>query len=153
MKNSRVGLLVAAALGILPATSWAQGKGAKGAAAASGEAASGEGEAAPAEGEKAAEDDDLFGAARGVLREAGGLDSTEMRVWVDNTGHYSVNARLIRFVDGKVQLMKENGRTTTVPLNRLSQRDLQFVNRQASAHQATTTQTAQATTPPFGLAN
>lgn len=53
MKNSRVGLLVAAALGILPATSWAQGKGAKGAAAASGEAASGEGEAAPAEGEAA----------------------------------------------------------------------------------------------------
>lgn len=53
MKNSRVGLLVAAALGILPATSWAQGKGAKGAAAASGEAASGEGEAAPAEDEAA----------------------------------------------------------------------------------------------------
>lgn len=53
MKNSRVGLLVAAALGILPATSWAQGKGAKGAAAASGEAASGEGEAAPAEEEAA----------------------------------------------------------------------------------------------------
>jgi len=53
MKNSRVGLLVAAALGILPATSWAQGKGAKGPAAAAGEAASGEGEAAPAEGEAA----------------------------------------------------------------------------------------------------
>ena len=51
MKNCRVGLLVAAALGILPATSWAQGKGAKGAAPASGDAASGEAEAAPAEGE------------------------------------------------------------------------------------------------------
>lgn len=38
MKKSRVGLLVAAALGILPGTSWAQGKGAKD-AAASGEAA------------------------------------------------------------------------------------------------------------------
>jgi outer membrane beta-barrel protein len=55
MKKSRVGLLVAAALGILPATSWAQGKGAKG-AAASGEAAGAaeaSGEAAPA-GEAAA---------------------------------------------------------------------------------------------------
>jgi outer membrane beta-barrel protein len=53
MKKSRVGLLVAAALGILPATSWAQGKGAKG-AAASGEAAGAaeaSAEAAPAEGE------------------------------------------------------------------------------------------------------
>ena len=60
MKKSRVGLLVAAALGILvlPATGWAQGKGAKGAAAASGEAAGAaeaSGEAAtPAEGEGAA---------------------------------------------------------------------------------------------------
>jgi outer membrane beta-barrel protein len=55
MKKSRVGLLVAAALGILPATSWAQGKGAKG-AAASGEAAGAAEateEAAPPAGEAA----------------------------------------------------------------------------------------------------
>jgi hypothetical protein len=39
----------------------------------------------------------------------------------------------VRFLDNKVQLLKENGRTTTVPLYRLSALDLEFVNRQASA--------------------
>lgn len=102
-------------------------------------------EEAPAESEAPAEEnteDDIFG-AREILREAGGLASNETRVWVDNTGHYSVKARLVRFVDGKVQLLKDNGRTTTVALDRLSERDLQFVNRQASAHKATMTQTVQ----------
>jgi outer membrane beta-barrel protein len=77
MKKSRVGLLVAAALGILPATSWAQGKGAKG-AAASGEAAGAEasGEAAPAGGEPAAgEGDGSTPADEGELpAEGGGLE-------------------------------------------------------------------------------
>jgi hypothetical protein len=102
--------------------------------------------AAPEDG-KAEGSDDIFG-ARNVLREAGGLASNEMRMWVDNTGHYAVNARLIRFVDNSVQLMKHNGRTTTVSLNRLSERDLQFVNRQASAQKSATTQTAQVTISP-----
>jgi hypothetical protein len=86
------------------------------------------------------------------LREAGGLASNEMRMWVDNTGHYSVNARLIRFAGNSVQLMKDNGRTTTVRLNRLSERDLQFVNRQASAQKSATMQTAQVTMS-HGMAN
>ncbi len=109
----------------------------------------------PAEGTPPAEEetDDIFGAPRSVLREAGGLASNEMRVWIDNTGRYSVNARLIRFLDGRVQLLKDNGRTTTVPLNRLSARDLRFVNRQASAQKATTFQTARASNAMPGLAN
>jgi hypothetical protein len=76
-----------------------------------------------------------------------------MRLWVDNTGKYSVNARLVRFIDGHVRLMKDTGRTTTVPLNRLSERDLEFVNRQASAQKVTTMQTAQAIAPSVGFAN
>ena len=108
---------------------------------------------APAEGEQPAEEtDDIFG-ARNVLQEAGGLASNEMRMWVDNTGSYSVNARLVRFVDGHVRLMKENGRTTTVPLNRLSERDLQFVNRQATAQKATTLQTVQVTSVSSAVSN
>ena len=62
-----------------------------------------------------------------------GLASSEMRTWVDNTGRYSCNGRLVRFMDGYVRLMKDNGHTTTVPLHRLSGTDLAFVNRQASA--------------------
>lgn len=74
-----------------------------------------------------------FLASHTVLREPGGLASSEMRRWVDNTGRYSVNGRLVKFMDGQVRLMKENGRTTTVPLYRLSAADLAFVHRQASA--------------------
>ena len=78
-----------------------------------------------------------------MLHEAGGLASDQMREWVDNTGNFSVRARLVRFLDGQVRLLKENGRTTTVDLARLSNSDLEFVNRQASAQQATVLQTAQ----------
>jgi SLA1 homology domain 1, SHD1 len=56
-----------------------------------------------------------------------------MRTWVDNTGRFSCEGRLVRFMDGYVRLMKDNGHTTTVPVYRLSANDLSFVNRQASA--------------------
>jgi len=78
-----------------------------------------------------------------VLHEAGGLASTEFRTWVDNTGNFSCEARLVRFIDGQVKLLKDNGRTTTVSLSRLSDVDVRFVERQASAQQATVLQTAQ----------
>jgi hypothetical protein len=68
-----------------------------------------------------------------ILREDGGLASDVNREWVDNTGKYTTRGRLVSFLDGHVRLLKENGRTTTVPLTRLSQNDLEFVNRQASA--------------------
>jgi hypothetical protein len=71
--------------------------------------------------------------ASNVLGEPGGLASSEMRTWVDNTGRYSCQGRLVRFMDGYVRLVKDNGRMTTVPLYRLSANDLAFVNRQASA--------------------
>lgn len=67
-----------------------------------------------------------------------------MREWVDNTGTFNCQARLVRFLDGKVQLLKDNGRTTTVSLSRLSENDIRFVERQASAQQASALQTAQA---------
>jgi len=80
--------------------------------------------------------DDLFKSGQ-VLREEGGLASDSNRDWVDNTGRYTTRGRLVTFLDGHVRLIKDNGRTTTVPLYRLSQNDLEFVNRQASAQRAT----------------
>jgi hypothetical protein len=94
--------------------------------------------------EKDSKADDIFGSSPSVLREAGGLASDEMRRWVDNTGNFSCHGRLVSFLDGQVRLMKDNGHTTTVPLARLSANDLRFVERQASAQQATVLQTAQA---------
>ena len=95
---------------------------------------------APAEETPADEDatdvDDIFGPMSRILREPGGLASVELRSWVDNTGNHSCRGRLVRFLDGKVRLLKDNGRTTTVPLYRLSKSDLEFVHRQASAERA-----------------
>jgi len=93
--------------------------------------------------EKKADDKDLFGSSQSILHEAGGLASEEMRQWTDNTGNFSCHGRLIRFVDGQVRLLKDNGHTTTVPAARLSVTDLRFVNRQASAQRSEVAKTAQ----------
>jgi hypothetical protein len=115
---------------------------------------------APAEGEKAApadkekdkkKDDDLFGGFGAILREPGGLSSNESRHWVDDTGRFSCDGRLARVMDGRVELLKENGHTSTVLFNRLSQLDLAFVNRQASAEKSEAAgQTAQYTSALLG---
>lgn len=51
----------------------------------------------------------------------------EFRSWVDNSGAYRVNARLAVIYSDKVKLLKENGKYTTVPINRLSKSDLEYV--------------------------
>lgn len=91
---------------------------------------------APAGGEGTEEAaTDIFGSSHDVLREPGGLASSELRQWTDNTGKFSCRGRLVRFIDGKVRLLKDNGRTTTVALGRLCASDLEFVDRQASAQE------------------
>jgi hypothetical protein len=56
-----------------------------------------------------------------------GAESLAVREWVDNTGSFSVRARLVQILDGKVRLLKENGRTCTVEIHRLSPNDLAYV--------------------------
>lgn len=87
--------------------------------------------------------EDLFGQNERVLRLDGGLQSNNLRTWTDNTGRYQCQARLLVLLDGKVRLLKDNGRTSTVALYRLSKGDLDFVNVQAAAQQnSVVTQTA-----------
>jgi hypothetical protein len=50
-----------------------------------------------------------------------------MRSWSDNTGSYHVVARVPMIFEDRVRLVKENGRTTTVPMRRLSEADQQYV--------------------------
>jgi hypothetical protein len=50
-----------------------------------------------------------------------------VRQWRDNSGQFQTSARLILILDGKVRLLKESGRTTTVPLARLSAADQAYV--------------------------
>jgi hypothetical protein len=87
----------------------------------------------PTEEMPAAEDEPAFDTSSAILSEPGGLASAEMRAWVDNTGSYSCSGRLINILEGHARLLKDNGRTTTVPLYRLSSSDLAFLHRQASA--------------------
>lgn len=93
-------------------------------------------EPAPTEEKDDSSFEDLFGQADRILQETGGLASSGLRRWVDNTGEYSCQGRLIDVRDGQIRLMKDNGRTSTVPFERLSKADMDFVQRQASAQEA-----------------
>ena len=50
------------------------------------------------------------------------------RKWTDSTGKFSVEAEFVEFKDGKVRLKKEDGEIVTVPLEKLSQEDQQFIH-------------------------
>ena len=49
------------------------------------------------------------------------------RKWTSNDGRYSVEAELVELADGRVRLKKAEGATVTVPLERLSEADRQFL--------------------------
>jgi len=67
--------------------------------------------------------DDLFGQAVPPAEP----QQLGMRHWSDNTGLYSVDGRLIEILDGKVRIVKENGRTCTVEMRRLGKIDAEYV--------------------------
>jgi hypothetical protein len=50
-------------------------------------------------------------------------------LWVDDSGLFEVQGRLIAIFDGNVRILKTTGRTTTVPLNRLSRADREYVEQ------------------------
>lgn len=52
-----------------------------------------------------------------------------VRQWVDNTGDFRISGRLLLILDGKVRILKETGRTTTVPVERLSEGDREYVEQ------------------------
>jgi hypothetical protein len=51
-----------------------------------------------------------------------------VREWVDDSGTFRIRGRLIAVLDGKVRILKDTGRTTTVPMERLSSADREYVN-------------------------
>jgi hypothetical protein len=50
-----------------------------------------------------------------------------VRAWTDASGQFRVKARLSLILDGKVRLLKETGRTTTVAIERLSPADRAYI--------------------------
>ncbi len=61
--------------------------------------------------------------------------STEiaMRTWSDATGTYKIEATYLGVTDGKVQLRRQDGREISVPLDRLSPADQQYVQQTQAA--------------------
>lgn len=56
------------------------------------------------------------------------LSQTHERTWIDNTGRFKVNGRLIEINSDNVRLLKDNGRTCTVPNGRLCDADEAYVD-------------------------
>jgi hypothetical protein len=68
--------------------------------------------------------DDLFGQVAPAAQQRLG-----MRHWSDNTGNFTVDGQLVEILHGKVRLLKENGRTCTVEMRRLSKIDAEYVQQ------------------------
>jgi hypothetical protein len=85
-------------------------------------------EKAPAEKKpapKVEEDDPFKISAEGQLA---------ARSWTDDTGTFQIQGRLVALLDGKVRILKETGKTTTVSLERLSAADRTYVDEVAARH-------------------
>jgi hypothetical protein len=57
------------------------------------------------------------------------------RLWTDDTGKHTTEARLADFQEGKVRLWKKDGKTVNVPLERLSKVDREYVGHWADLKQ------------------
>jgi hypothetical protein len=80
--------------------------------------------------------DDIFGAAAASQQNVVSIElkpqvdplaDAKERVWIDNTGSFSTQGRLIEIGEDFVRLVKENGRTCTVPMDRLCPADAVYV--------------------------
>ena len=97
---------------------------------ASGDGASGDLPADVVPTDPPATDDDVLG--DDFFDDLDTSTETPLRSWVDNTGIYRVQARLLQISTDSVRLLKTNGRTCTVPIRRLSRRDFAHVQFVAS---------------------
>ena len=51
------------------------------------------------------------------------------RTWTDATGKFRTEAEYLGLDDGKVKLKKANGKVITVPLEKLSEADQEYVRK------------------------
>lgn len=73
-----------------------------------------------------AAEDSIFGT--GISQPATeSLTNSRLRVWIDNTGEFSTEGRLVEIGADFVRLEKANGRTCTVPNSRLCAADANYV--------------------------
>ncbi len=58
--------------------------------------------------------------------------TAEVRTWTDSTGKHKFDAELLSTKDGKVRLRGADGKEVSVPLDRLSDADREFVNSRSA---------------------
>ena len=56
------------------------------------------------------------------------FDQTQQRTWIDNTGRFHTEGRLIEINETHIRLLKTNGKTCTVPHSRLCAADAAYVD-------------------------
>jgi SLA1 homology domain 1, SHD1 len=66
-----------------------------------------------------------------LLAMAGTPPGTGPRTWTDSMGRFTVEAELLDVLRDTVRLRTADGRTIDIPLDRLSERDKDYLNRQA----------------------
>jgi hypothetical protein len=57
------------------------------------------------------------------------IASSEDRLWIDNSGSFSTQGRLIEITETHIRLLKSTGRTCTVAKSRLSASDAEYVRQ------------------------
>jgi hypothetical protein len=73
-------------------------------------------------------------ASSAELTEPAGSSAGLVRIWTDKSGEHKVEAELLAFDDDKVTLKRiDNGKLVTMPMEKLSAADQEFVRRSAAA--------------------
>ncbi|KAL7268049.1 cytoskeletal protein binding protein [Rhizina undulata] len=58
-------------------------------------------------------------------------DNSQIRTWTDRTGSFKVEAQFLGYKDGKIHLHKTNGVKIAVPVSKMSNEDVQYVEKRA----------------------
>jgi hypothetical protein len=64
-----------------------------------------------------------------VLFDSATAGTGPWRIWKDDSGLYQIEATLVNVTDNEVMLKKRDGATLSVPLDRLSKEDLEFLGK------------------------
>jgi hypothetical protein len=75
------------------------------------------------------------------------------RIWKDSTGQFNIEATLAEFTNGQVVLKRTDGRTVTLPLERLSEDDQRFVRQLSTPVPAASNPFDEFAVPPARPAN
>ena len=57
------------------------------------------------------------------------LVAEELRIWKDSTGKYEINAAFVELRNGQVKLRRDDGKTLTVKLSKLSDADQELARK------------------------